>query len=250
MEGLDNNVDWEEPNICFKQRRTKVNRKYMDLKTKVSVAEDGILNYSKKLPAIQKRFCGDFEFALKRVKKAATGLKNVFGFDDEFPSNHSALVFFDDCLIWTRKMINKLNQFSRLDQNFTITISLQDLLGKDEWSKGKKSGSWSFKVADNLFPNQFHLRLRGISVFLGKLRINRLNGTISALVKAPVNSYYTHLNHSKVEVDQSEIPAIRCGRIGTRDFIRTRDVFGVNTLFNVSPLGTWKISLLTSNGKN
>jgi hypothetical protein len=241
---LEHQLEWERQNANFKKLRNDIPRRMMDIKTKATLNEDGILNYSKRLISIKSRFQEDFANAIARLQKVYIGAKDVYGYDQALPSDPESVTYFDDCLLWARKLINWINRFSRIEQDFVLPISIKSLISNEEWNQGLHSGSWKILIPREFFPDQYHLRLRGISVFVEKPKRKKItNGLYAATIKAPSKSTYYHLDGSEHPVDQTIVPKIRLGRVGTRDFVRAPDIAGANTLFNVSPIGEWEINL-------
>ena len=52
-----------------------------------------------------------------------------------------------------------------------------------------------------------------------------------------------HADGNSLPADQTRIPRLRMGRLGTRNFIRTPEMGGTSIFYNISPFGNWTISL-------
>lgn len=245
--GLKRKSQWQNKDSGFRKERTLVARKYMDIKTKSATDEDGILNYGKRLDSLETRFENDFGEAYSRLTKVAQGASLVYGYNEMILPKYEddPIQFFDNCLIWARHLINWLIRFNRKDQSFILPISIRNLMSKNEWVESCKKGIWNFNISDQFFSDQFHVRLRGLSVFPHGLKNNSLNGIVGANIKAPLKSYCKHLNGDVKDLDQSMLPTCKLGRVGERDFIRAPEVVGTTSLHNASPFGDWMINLYT-----
>lgn len=240
--GLNARAAWDTDNVGFQRRRTLVARRLQDIKALAATAQDGLLNYGKRLPAIKRRFHGDFRDALARLEKVQQGLEIIFGYADQLPSDVGTLDYFDECLLWARRAIQWLIRFSRQDQTVVVPISIRSLVGKPAWRQGLKIGSWTVDISEETFPNCCHVRLRGLSAFAvqsgcGEKRLRR----VTAL--PPRRASMRHLSNAVVEIDQSMVPPCILARVTDRDFPREPDVFGLAALHNASPIGTWKIAV-------
>lgn len=267
---LESSLDWATVNKSFQFRRANVVRKYQYLKIASNNDEDGILNYNKRLEPLKGRFDEDFRNAYARLLVCAEGLQLIFGYSSALPDplNTGKVYFFDSCLSWCRQAINFFNRFTRIDQTYILPISLRNLVQKqmnttynlsdespdystESWDKVIQSGIIQVKIDESLFPNQYHIRVKGVSTFLDLQprkrhadEIDKVNGFIIADIDAPPKSYYMHFdNGNRVAADQSRIPRLRMGRLGTRNFIRTPEVGGTSIFYNISPFGNWTITL-------
>lgn len=230
--GLEKRAEWEKQNEVFRLRRIIASRKFMDIKSFCASQIDGILNYDKRIQSLETRFKNDFIEAYAKLIKVEKGAKDIFKFTSNLPlpSNPLPVDFFDNCLNWVRELINWLNRFSRVDLNYVLPISLKKLLGTN-YKTAMKAGKFNFELKSELFQGLDFLRLRGFSVYVFDPDKKELNGVFQAQVQAP--SHYG-IVFSKINI----------GRIATRDFQRTPDICGANTLFNSNPIGNWQIEFI------
>jgi hypothetical protein len=239
--------DWEFKDAGFRRERTEIARSIAQQKLRAAIAPGAPLNYAERMIPLQKRFTQDFREALDRAFVVAMGLNVVYGYSEPLPpsvqriGNHpsGSSAVFDDCLIWVREAVNWLVRFGRLEQNYVLPISLRAVLENADWKKGLSNGIWDFEITEEFFPNQCHVRLRGISAFVHGAD---LKGVWQVQAHSPKRSYFHHLDGSKRQVDQSFIPPCFLGRVATRDDIRAPDIAGVTALRNVSPIGRWRVS--------
>lgn len=243
LEGYSAKQVWEEANAKFKRRRTKVARKYQDLKAKASTDEDGILNYSKRLNPLKKRFQNDFRDALARLKNAQKGLKLIYDYGEPLPIGESRIEYFDDCLIWTRKAIQWLVRFSGKDQGTIYPVSVRNTIGKENWKNSMDLRLFEFDLSNEFLNRLKNVRLRGISAFYStdKEKFNRI---IQLEVKAPSEAVVRVTDSSNGLIDQSHLPPVILGRVASRNFTREPDLIGVTSLHNASPIGKWEIRVL------
>ena len=132
LPGLQFKAEWDKANSGFMRRRTIVSRTFEDLKFIAATTPDGALNYSKRVSALKSRFQQDFNNAYARLVKVAEGLRDVYDFDlagNPLPVNTTDLSFFDDCLLWSRKVMDWLVRVGRIEQNYVLPISLRKLTG-------------------------------------------------------------------------------------------------------------------------
>jgi hypothetical protein len=241
--GLDAKATWDNANVQFQLRRTLVARKFQDLKAKAAVAEDGVLNYGKRLPALRERFHRDFRDALARIQAISQGLSEIYGYAEPLPTNEQRIDFYDDCLLWTRNAIQLLIRFSRRDQNVIWPISIRESVGDAAWHSGIKSGRWNLTLSEQTFPNMRHLRLQGISATVideDPHNLRRIE------VAVPSEGLWRHLDGSIGKLSQKTIPPCIFARVAGRNARREPDVIGLTALHNASPIGVWQVSHLGS----
>jgi len=135
--------------------------------------------------------------------------------------------------------------FSQLDQNYVLPVSVRQFMKEDEWEAGRKIGEWRFEVPESLFPEQRHVRLRGISAVVVMKRVDEddRQGVWLASISAPKESFCRHLSGDMVNLNQSQLPICRIGRISTREGTQEADITGAIALHNASPFGKWSIKL-------
>lgn len=240
LQGLESKKDWDYVDRNFRRRRTQTSRKYQDLKARAASDPDGVLNYPKRMVAIEQRFLHDFREALARLKAIQPGLKNLYGYSEPFPEPNP-ITQFDDYLLWTRKAINFLIRFSRVDQNYVLPISLKAMIPEVQWLAGLKTGTWEFEVPEKIFSDQRHVRLRGINAFVVESEASA--GVWQLTVRAPLQGLCRHLSNDLFELDQTQVPPCPLGRVSNREHNRDADVVGISALHNASPIGIWKVAV-------
>lgn len=139
-------------------------------------------------------------------------------------------------VLWVRQAINWLVRFSRLDQNYVRPITLKYLKKKN---LAQRTGeTWTFTVNEDLFPNQRHVRLRGVAAAVVS---DGAKGLWQMEIRPPSQSFVRHLSGTRVDMDQSRVPQCYLGRVVDRSSFRDAEITGINALHNVSPFGTWKL---------
>jgi hypothetical protein len=249
LTGFEARADWERYDVDFRRRRTQVSRALADLKTKAFTEPGGALNYSERMAPIRDRFILDFRDALARLKAAELGLRKIYGYTVPLPTSVSQLFTeghentrkaFDECVLWVRGAISWMVKFTQLDQNYVLPLSIKKLTGAN-WSAGKQTGIWSFKIDNNTwFSEQRHVRLRGISAFA----VSDKKRLWQVLVTPPrTDSKSWHLPNTEVDLDQRHAPVCRLARVASREAVRDPDVGGLASLYNLSPIGSWNLVL-------
>lgn len=231
-QGLHARARWESKNREFKLERIQTARTYETIKARAVLEDDGALNYGKRLEALRNRFCGDFLSAQTRIRAARRGLLEVFEIDhtlpEELQGEHQVtaddLNYFDACLDWTREAIDILAGLSHREQGVVFPVSIRDRAsgGWDAGAALKKE--WTIELSAADFPEMRAVRLRGISaVSRGSAGVEWQLG-----VKAP----------------NSTLPTVRLTRVcGSSEWPRDLDIAGQMQLFNVSPIGEWRVML-------
>jgi hypothetical protein len=253
----DSKYNWEKANRDFRFERTEVERKYEYFKLAALQAEDGVLNFSKRLIPLRQRFHNDFSEAKMRIEAASDGLKEIYGYYQPVPKDNGKPDYFDQCVVWTRHAINHIIKFSQLDQSYVIPISIRKLYtdndairGGENFANAIKNGTLNFKLEAKHFPDSSYLRIKGLSVFFSLGIINKYseqhisdyNGTLSAYITPPKRSFYYH-NEDPVTTNQAYVPTLRMNRLATRSFIRPPEVAGTSLYANLSPFGDWAVEL-------
>ena len=259
LAGLEAKAEWDRSDVDFRRSRTKVARDIADLKMRAFTEPGGALNYEERMRPLQERFSRDFRDAVSRVKAAQQGLSLLYGYDRQLPTSIQNLLnqnssntykYFDDCLAWVRDAISWVVRFMQLDQQYVLPVSIRGLINNNTaWEAGRAAGSWQIQLPESMFPNQRHIRLRGLSASV-KVDSDEEEDLWQVVVSVPATSYCKHLSGQNLSLDQSKIPPCRLARVKRRDDVREPDVVGLTSLHNASPLGIgtqplWKISMNT-----
>jgi len=242
--GMRTKVAWDIADSDFQRRRTDVARRLNEFKALAATAKDGALNYPEQMKSLKVRFDEDLAEASARLKAAQNGMKLLYGYSVGLPTNADELSIrspFDALLVWTRAALSWLDAFAQLDQNFAIPVSLKHHLGHEAWKNGKEKGKWELELSSSLFADQAHVRMRGISVYVETLL---LHDYFTLRFFPPRSSYVNHLDGSRADLDQKDVPPIVVGRATHRNSPRDPDLVGIQALHNASPIGIWTVELL------
>lgn len=242
-DGFQYQANWDAANVSFQKRRTIVARRLQDIKVKLALGPDGLLNSGKRLPHLKSRFQNDFRNALARLRAAEEGLLKVFGINYALPDEAtSGESFFDDCVVWVREAIQIVISFSQRDQSTVVPFSVKEIVGNSAWNAGISAEEWEVDFS-TLFPAEVrHVRLRGVSATSEDAGRDQL-WTVGV---RPPDSAILRLNDgNEGNVDQSDASRrVVIGRVTGRNNPRAPDVSGVASLHNLSAIGTWNISLV------
>jgi hypothetical protein len=241
-------ADYEHKDADFKRNRLQVMRDMADLKARALFETDGALNYGEKLAPLRHRIDRDVRDAVARMKAVSEGLRLLLGYSTPLPpavvswiggagNIHKAL---SEGLVWVRDAIAWLSAFQQLDQQTSYPISVRRTVGENAWRSGLQAGRWSLSLPQTLWSDQRHVRLGGLSVF-----VEHNTAIWRVVVTPPRTSEVQHLNGSSVQLDQRRVPLCVSGRAASRTAARDPDIVAVNSLRNVSPIGTWDISCST-----
>ena len=248
-------ADWEQADVQFRRRRTGVARWVADLEARTFTEPGGALNFTEQMALIKPRFERDFRDALARAFVAAQGLKDIYGYTIPLPPRLGSIAktmadsdaIFDDCTTWVRDAVAWLTRFSYLDQNYSFPVSVRRSVTKDAWKAGLKNGYWQVPIAETAFPNQVHVRLRGLSAFVvfdqRSSDWERDSSIWNVSARAPKTGTVRRLDGSAVTIDQSYAPPARLARVTLRNSLHDPDITGVAAMHNVSPIGTWDVAM-------
>lgn len=244
-----NKLQFEQQNMDFKRRRAETARDQLFDKMNALTTSGGALNYPEQMNQIMKRFNRDFRDAVAEIYVCSIGLTTIFGCPVALPQSLvdayaqkqlDGSAVLDDAIVWTRNASSWLGRFSRVDQQYVMSLSLKQVLGANTFKMGLSSGNWTFDLADATFPNQYHVRLQGVSVFLDFS--DKFKDTFQVNVSVPKDTHYSHKD-AVVPASQAKISPVNIARVSTRSNMFLSDVLGTQSLHNVSPIGQWKVSL-------
>jgi hypothetical protein len=235
-------LQWEFANSDFKLQRDKIARDFVQYKAYLASIPGNPLHYAEQTSALSNRFNEDFTHAVARIVAVQRGLKSIYGYDVALPTKGAGSYDIDDCVLWVRTAINWLVRFSRVDQNYVLAVSVKQHL-KGDWATQAAAGSWNFEISEDLFPDQRHVRLRGLGVCIASDGGDQdLSSTWVATIRAPATSWCVQREGTRAELDQSGVPPCRLGRVSSRYAPRDIDVTGVSALHNTSPFGIWNVT--------
>lgn len=246
--GLAARAQWDSNDVGFKLERTTVARQLVDLKVRLATEPGGALNYAEQMEVIKQRFTRDFRDAMARLRAASEGLRTIYGYDDPLPAEIvTALAggqvnrrYFDLALKWVRDAIACMIRLSQLDQNYSLAISIRELVGESGWKAGLASGTWTVNVPETLCRNQFCVRLRGLSAFV---RDHNLKGAWRLEVKLPEESFFRHSDGTTDKVQQRDLPPSRLGRVVSTKSFREPEMTGLTAWRNAAPFGSWQVAI-------
>jgi hypothetical protein len=244
--GLQVKATYEQKDVLFRKRRNELARRLADLKVQWTIELDGPLNFAEKAARIRRRIDRDLRDALSRLRSVHEGLTLLYGYRLALPAsvktalsggdaNASAVI--DDATQWVRDAIGWLVRFAEYDEAYVYSINVKERLSTTAWASGLRSGLFEVELDESDFPNQRHVRVRGVSIYVEG------DSLWSARIEAPSASYSVHQDGSKHSLDQGAQGHCRVGRVTRRDAVREPDIAGVSLLRNTSPYGVWRISL-------
>jgi hypothetical protein len=255
---------WEAKNAGFRLRRTEVGRGLAEAKLNAYTQAGGALNYLEQMARLESSFNRDFRDALGRVRKAQEGISKLYGFSQALPTSVTDLLggktanasAYDDCLTWIRDAISYLTRFAQTDQRYSFSVSVKSRLGEDAFKTGKEVrdwATWTVKIDKALFPDQYYVRLRGISLYT--VLSDRSAGVWTSNILPPLTSYCEQFGGAagsapvRIELDQKNARPAMAGRVSVREDVRTPDVIGAATFYNLSPFGDWRIKMYNTSSQ-
>lgn len=234
-----------------------IDLKEKQLLDKISEQEgDKILSYSLQKKLCQERLFRNFNDYLERTYIIQEGLSKIYGIESEiFEDIQNTLIDSEKVNIaynWTYNTIACLKKYSQLEQTFTLTLSLKELIGSkkfEELKSANKNYNVDFPLSKDLFPaeNYENIRIRGISAsIIG----NVCNIPWLFKIKLPDEALYLRSGSHKI-IKQNEVPLCIIGRVENRKSIRNIEICGNISLFNCSPIShknsNWKLSIIKPN---
>ena len=244
----DARATYDQADIGFRRRRTEAARRIMAMKSIAYTEDDGPFNYRARMLPIKLRFEADFDNAMTRLSALRAGLSEIYHYDLDLKQSDTP---FDDTLLAVRDAMEWLVRFSGQEQNYILPISIKAVV-KEGWNAGlyptETGGAWNFLIDSSLFPNQKHVRLRGLSA---TVVADNPDAIFQATIQVPQKASITYLDNTKFEpLDQKSVPVIRIGRIQQLNSIRAPDVVGTLSLHNVSPIcyddGRWRLAITSA----
>jgi hypothetical protein len=261
-ESLDLEAKWSLADIVFRREKSQADRDAFWERVYHAQRAGGLLNYSERIPAIERDFSRDFREALARLTAIRRGLKEVYNYSPAFPQEGSA-GYFDQVTMWVKNARDRIAQQSQLDQAYVLAISIKDL-AKSGWESGRTASQWTFDMPAELFTGQSYVRLRGLSLAvvgpppapeetaLQKPKSTpappppspKPRGFWSASVSLPPGATVHYASGANDELDQKSLPRCFFGRVADHDSSHAPELAGANFLHNASPIGKeWKLSL-------
>jgi hypothetical protein len=256
LNGLTRKAAWETRNVAFRKARTAALRQIFAKKRSLMLTSEGGLDFNGQLKSSMNRCERDFSDGLAHAAAAAKGLQIIFDYPTALPSeikdiisstHTSAGKFLDEALTWVRDASSWLTRFSQTDCQQTFMVSTRRQIGEEAWQRFLGSGLLTLEVPEDLFPQQSHVRFRGLSLYAQDSK-----GLFGATVTPPRRSFYRMASGKTNDVDQSDIPPFRIGAVHRYEANRTSEIVGSSSGYNISPFGEWLISLsdLSTNGQS
>jgi hypothetical protein len=225
--------------------RSRLQEKFSALK------EDGDLSYYLRANRIAARVSRDFEDAIDRLTVASEGLRDIYGYLDEFDLEKNAPIEqIDYAVLWARNAVRWLNAFSQLDQSFTTSISLRKEAGAN-WSDVIDGDAASFTLPEKMFPHHQYVRLRGLAASLA-LKTESSYAVAVALSPPKYGKIVRTENGTdkSVTLDQRLVPSCLLGAVRSTNSHLQQETAGAISLMNVSPIpgadgddGSWKVRI-------
>lgn len=263
-QSLDLLAKWCLADIAFRRERDQVAADAVWEKLYQAQSAGSVLNYADRITPLERRFAVDFREALARLAAARRGLQDLYGYAPDFPKEGSA-GYFDEVVTWVRNADQRLRQLAAFDQDYVLALSLKDLT-KSQWEAGLSSSQWTFDIADDLFPGQAHVRLRGLALAVvgpppeepnqaaqkpaarksagSAPDETKATGFWFARVSVPPVATIKHGSGESLQLDQKAVPVCYLGRVMDREAAAVPEIAGANVLHNASPLGKgWKLAL-------
>lgn len=247
LAALTAQAEYDKLDIDFRKRRTEASRQAIAQKMLATQQAGGALNYLERMRPIEARFLTDVNHALARLEVVASMLSNLFGFEKALPTFVMPDVF-DALVSYVREATNFVGTLATQAQVGVMSVSIRTLINRHDerggdtaWKEGQQRGYWSVQIDESLFPNQRHIRLRGVQLFA---QPGAGDGAWRLWVRCPKKGYTTHLNSlggRRIELDQSELPEVLAGRVLERTHPRVADLVGNTVFHNASPIGEWTV---------
>jgi hypothetical protein len=246
--GASAQTAWNASDADFRRRRTEVSRRIMQAKADESTRAGGATNFLERMGPLQARFERDFRDALARMSAIKDGLQSIYAYSASPLPLAASPTQFDDALLWLRDAGAFYGGFAALEQEYVFTVSLRALMGKPAFTRGlssPNSGAWTFTLDSSYFPDQRHIRLRGVSAYVVAKQDPR--ATWQLALQAPQNGVIFQIGKTEPVPLPQPSPVIRLARIRSRDSFQEADVVGMTALRNVSPLSSgldvWKVAI-------
>jgi len=261
-ESLDLQAKWALAAIAFRRERAQADRDTMWEKVHEVQSPNSLLNYNERIAPVERDFSVDFREALASLAAARRGLKELYDYAPPFPQE-GAPGYFDDVVIWVRSAQNRMAQFSRLEQNYVLALSLKELT-KSQWEAGRMASEWTFDLPDEILFGQANVRLRGLGISVigplpepppeaqkpgqkqpaPKADVQKAEGSWAARVSLPPTGLMRTVSGAARELDQQSLPVCFLGRVTDRDAVGQPEVAGAQVFHNASPIGKqWKLVL-------
>jgi hypothetical protein len=253
LAGARAKLNWDVQDIEFKRRRTQAARAIAEKKIAQATLPGGAYNYAEQLSQLRRRVARDFVEAKQHLLAVSDGLKTIFGRSDTIPKLDVSGLFtsftLDEAYRWATDASTYLRSTAKREQRFTQTLSLKSVMGNDFF---RKAPPWIFAIDEKFFPNLRNVRLKGINAFaVGSSGVERIflqakAGTSASFsVQAPKESFYCWADAAgtKAAANQTDVPIVRIGKVGTRESFPYYEVYGANVLRNISPIGIWSLKL-------
>jgi hypothetical protein len=242
---IQSRLAYAQADVGFKQRRRNAAHGKLAAKLDATLAPNGPLNYAARLEAIEDRAATSLREAHIRMRVASRGIPLVYGIDvpqvpllpageGDFPPPD----IFERTIEWIREVGLLLQDIYNRDQDIVFGIWLKDLLGHQAFEEGKEKGAWSFDFPSGYFRDFGLLRLRALSAN-SQCRSGRHYG----LVITPPSDTHMIYGPAWSEIARRQrVDRLWISRIFPEDYRRGPDLFGLRTLSNASPLGTWHVT--------
>lgn len=199
---------------------------------------------------LKRRFERDYGEALALLHHVRIGLKAIYGIDctSGFPPDEDSQTwsYVEKVLVWVRDQISRQLLFSRRDQSAVLPLSLRRLVGADAFDKALVAdGVLRFTIdgkdlKQSLGVEPRYLRLRGLSGYAWSESEASL---FRMAVTPPAKSTFVHSTESAGSLQRKLVTPCLVTRAAGRSYHRAPDVCGSSDLYNLSPIGEWKVDI-------
>ncbi|WP_156901848.1 hypothetical protein [Azohydromonas australica] len=184
----------------------------------------------------------DFADAYNRAATAHKGLQLFYGRETAFPfkPDPKDISLLDQLSLWVRTQIRWLTATLQLEEIFTRTYSLKQLIGDDfqnllESWKSTGTARTRFQISLNSIDTHRYIRFRGISV--SSKSTNALMHGQMIFPRRGVSIQLKGGAEVQIEIPQEGLPPLTLGRIESQDKTRAPEISGVNLQTNASIFG-------------
>jgi hypothetical protein len=241
---IKSRADYLQADTGFKERRRNAAHQKLVEKLAVVQSPNGPLNYGDRIRAIEERAANDLREAHARIRVISRGIQLVYGVpapgvpplpagETEYPPSD----LMERTIEWIREVGIVLQDIYNRDQDIVFRISLREILQGSNFSEGRDKGEWQFDFPSGYFKDFRLVRLKGLSA--NTKCESSIHYSILALPPRDVFMIYGPVWQGVTR--RQHVDPCWVSRIFPEDSRRAPDVFGLRTLWNASPFGTWNL---------
>jgi hypothetical protein len=221
------------------------------------------------IQATLRRIEADMWHMRDRLTAAQNGLDEIY---DYFAATGTtplilpapwSLKIVDTVVAWVREVIRWLTAFGQLDQAWTVTLSIRELVGDTNFKKavnGTAPAVCEFVLPEARFQSHAFARLRGMALFVDAPNLTgpmkaRVDLPKHAVIRRPQVATLVRLRQADIvshPINQEDLPSCHFGRVEPRGMPRAPEIVGLVSLMNASPISdqtagttdnTWRLEL-------